>query len=171
MEKIFAFAGSFNPPHVGHMMDIQDMLDKGADRIHLFVRINEGVDLVDKATKLGWFERMKQEYKGWDKVIIHEAVSSNVKGKKYSLDTLKHGIDQLHQQAGEHITHFYAGSDYAKYKLLWKLMAKDVKLVIVDRADAISSTNIRNDLERYKFLVVPFVYEDLKAAAENKKNG
>ncbi len=168
MEKVYAFAGSFNPPHVGHLLAVQEIFERGADRLHIFVRINEGVDLVDKETKLGWFERMKQEYKHWDKVIIHEAVSSNIKGKNYSLSALKQGIDQLHQQAGERITHYYAGDDYNKYKLIWKLMVKDVELVIGPRTQAMSSTSIRNDLEGYKYLLPTFVYEDLKAAVENK---
>lgn len=164
-EKIFAFGGSFNPPHIGHNMAIKNMLDLGADRIHVFVRINEGVDWVDKDTKLGWFEKMKEKYKdvGWDKLIIHEAVSAEVKGKSYSLATVKRGIDLLSEQAGEQITHYYAGDDYNKFKPIWPFIAKGVKLVIGPRTDGLSSTAIRNDLDGNRFLLEPFVYEDLKA--------
>ncbi len=168
MEKVFAFGGSFNPPHVGHMLSIRRMLDLGADRVHVFVRINEGVDLVDAATKMSWFERMKEDYKsyGWDKVIFHEAISSNVKGKKYSLAVLRNGIKQLHEQAGEHITHYYAGDDYNKYRLFWKLVAGDTKLITERRIAGVSSTIIRKDPECYRFLVQDYVYEDIKAAGQ-----
>lgn len=170
MEKICAYGGTFNPPHVGHMLVIQEMIEKGADRIHLFVRINEGLDLVDKATKLSWFERMKEDYKstGWDRVIIHEAVSSKVKGKKYSLAAIRDGIGKLHEQAGEHITHYYAGDDYKKYKLFWKIIAKDIKLVIHQRSGSISSTMIRNNLKEYRFLMPDYVYDDIIAAQSKR---
>lgn len=166
MDKVFAFGGSFNPPHVGHMLAIKRILNMGADRIHVFVRINEGVDIVDAATKMAWFERMKEDYKstGWDKVIFHEAVSANVKGKQYSLETLKKSISVLHEQAGEHITHYYAGADYSKYRFFWKLFAGDTRLVIGPRDEGMSSTAIRDDLEGYRFMIPDYIYEDIKAA-------
>lgn len=165
MEKIYAYGGTFNPPHVAHMLAIREMIEAGADRIHVFVRINEGVDLVDKDTKLSWFERMKKDYMstGWDRVIIHEAVSSNVKGKKYSLAVIRDSIGKLHEQAGEHITHYYAGDDYNKYKFFWKIISKDIKLVTRKRS-GISSTMIRNNLQGYRFLIPDYVYDDIIAA-------
>jgi len=163
-KMIFAFGGSFNPPHMGHTMAIQSMLDMGATRVHVFVRINEGVDLVDRETKIGWFNQMKEKYKdiGWDKVVIHEAVSNNVKGKQYSLATVRNGINMLHEQAGETITHYYAGDDYKKFKPFWRLIGGNVKLVIGARMDGLSSSEIRNNLDRRRYLLEPFVYEDLK---------
>lgn len=169
-KKIFAFAGSFNPPHVGHMLAINEIINMGADRIHLFVRTNEALDIVDAKTKEKWFEQLKEEYSevGWDKVIIHMAESKKVTGKRYSLKVVSDGIKLLDEQAGEHITHFYAGEDYSKLKYIWNLLVKDTKLVIGQRIEGVSSTNIRNNLEAYRFLLPDCIYEDIKAIQRSK---
>ena len=158
-KKVFAFAGSFNPPHNGHLMMIKEMLEMEPERIHIFVRINESLDLVDAKTKEKWFEQFKKDY-GWDKVVIHMVESKKITGKKYSLQVIRDSFKHLDEQAGEHITHYFAGDDYRKYKLFWRLLTKGTKLVIQKR-DEISSTMIRNDLEGTKEFLPICVYEDL----------
>ena len=170
-KNIYAFAGSFNPPHIGHMLAVRQMLDMGADRIHIFVRSNKKLDLADAATKERWFNTMKEEYAstGWDKVVIHMVESKKVTGKSYSLKIVRDAIKQLDTEAGEHITHYYAGDDYKKFRPFWRFITKETRLVIGARTEGISSTAIRNNLEGNRFLLPPYIYEDLKKIAENRK--
>ena len=77
------FPGSFNPPHIGHMRTMRLALEC-FDMLHLFVRYNEGTDLVDWETKRGWFERINKEMGG--RLVSHRMENQAIRGKTYTME-------------------------------------------------------------------------------------
>ena len=159
------YVGSFNPPHLGHVQAMREALEV-FDVLHLFVRYNEGVDLVDWDTKRGWFERIDEELDG--RLRIHKMVNEKVKGKSYTLDEFFDFMRDTERVIGEPVAGFVFGPDYKRllpaFKREFPTMHFDIGARPIDPAtgEEYSSTALRDDLEGHRDWLAPYVYESLR---------
>ena len=169
--KVGVYAGSFNPPHIGHMTQLEDTL-KYCERTHLLVRYNEGVDLTDWETKEEWFRKLTEKFGG--RIIVHKMSSGKIKSKKYRLNTVREGFRKLTEVTGEPIDVMFAGEDYRGLKRLMIFLACPRLHVIISPRTyrdgvIVSSTLIRSDIEGHKDWLPACVYESLKELGLCKK--
>ena len=162
------YVGSFNPPHAGHTLTMREALEV-FDALHVFVRYNEGVDLVDWDTKRGWFERMAEELDG--RVVVHKMVNEEVKGKSYTIDDFFVFMRDTERTIGEPVAGFVFGDDYARllptFEREFPGMVFHIGVRPVDASgEPYSSTAIRSDLEGHRHWLAPYVYETLHARKE-----
>lgn len=157
------FVGSFNPPHKGHIRTMREALE-AFDVLHVFVRYNEGVDLVDWDTKRIWFERMAESLDG--RIATHKMVNEEVKGKSYTLEDFFEFMRDTERIIGEPVAGFVFGNDYTELLPAFAREFPHAFFLIAKRSvdangEEYSSTAIRNDLEGHRQWLEPYVYEDL----------
>lgn len=158
------YVGSFNPPHAGHILVMRDALGV-FDVLHVFVRYNEGVDLVDWDTKRSWFERIAKDLDG--RIVVHKMVNEEVKGKSYTLEEFFDFMRNTERVIGEPVAGFVFGDDYTE---LLPVFAREFPGMVfhlgtrpIDaNGEPYSSTAVRNDLEGHKQWLEPYVYDDLR---------
>ena len=157
------FPGSFNPPHIGHMQTIRLALEC-FDVLHLFVRYNEGTDLVDWETKRGWFERINKEMGG--RLVIHRMENQAVRGKTYTMEDFFDFIRNTIRTVGVPVSGFVFGDDYHDALPVFQKEFPQLYFFKGSRpafgAERTSSTAIREDLEGHKDWLPVYVYETLK---------
>lgn len=156
------FPGSFNPPHMGHMLTIRLALEC-FDVLHMFVRYNEGVDLVDWETKRGWFERINEEMGG--RLVIHKMENPSVRGKTYTMEDFFEFIRNTVRSVGEPVSGLVFGDDYEDKLPLFRKEFPQMYFFKGPRqavgTERVSSTLIREDLEGHKDLLPVYIYETL----------
>lgn len=162
------YVGSFNPPHAGHIETMKKALET-FDTLHMFVRYNQGVDLVDWETKSAWFDRINEELGG--RLVIHRMINEAVKGKSYTTEEFYAFIGETVQiiessgGAENKVTGFVFGKEYEKIIPEIGKRYPDLHFLIVDlKMDGevkISSTAVREDLEAYKKWIPDYVYASL----------
>ena len=103
------FPGSFNPPHTGHLLTIRLALEC-FDVLHMFVRYNEGAELVDWETKRGWFDRINEEMDG--RLVIHKMENQALSGKTYTMEDFFTFIRNTVRSVGGPVRGFVFGDDY-----------------------------------------------------------
>ena len=157
------FPGSFNPPHVGHMLTIRLALEH-FDVLHMFVRYNEGMDLVDWETKRGWFERINEEMGG--RLVIHKMENQAIRGKTYTIEDFFDFIRDTVRSVGEPVSGFVFGDDYRDklpvFQKEFPQMYFFLGLPPLSGTERISSTAIREDLEGHKDWLPEYIYDTLK---------
>ena len=170
MEKIAVYMGSFNPPHLGHIKVMDRMLELH-DKIHVFVRYNEGVDLADAETKKGWFDTLSAERDG--RVIVHIFRTDDMKGKTYTGNIFGHFLKYFEELLGSKIDEVWCGEDAAQLIEECREKFPETNFVINQRytGECYNSTAIRNDLEGHKTWVPEYVYESLVQAAIDREQG
>ena len=161
------YPGSFNPPHIGHIRTIRMALEC-FDVLHLFVRYNEGVDLVDWDTKKGWFERINEEVGGH--LVIHRMENRAVTGKTYTTEDFFEFIRNTIRSVGEPVAGFVFGDDYGKLMPVFQKEFPEMYFfrgeLAVSGGEKVSSTAIREDPERTRKWLPPYVYETLHRLRE-----
>ena len=163
------FPGSFNPPHVAHIKTIRLAL-ACFDVLHMFVRYNESVELVDWETKKGWFDRINEEVGG--RLVIHRMENPAVKGKTYTMEDFFDFIRSAVRSVGEPVSGFVFGDDYEKlipvfqkeFPRMYFFKGEQTK----DGQERISSTAIREDLEGHRSWLPEYVYETLHGMREDR---
>ena len=164
---IGVFPGSFNPPHIAHIKTIRAALGC-FDVLHMFVRYNEGVDLVDWDTKRGWFDRINEETGG--RLVIHKMVNTAVTGKKYTMEDFFEFIRNTAASVGEPVSGFVFGNDYEKTIPLLKQEFPQMVFLkgpVCETGEGVpTSTAIRKDLEGHREWLPPYVYETLHRLKE-----
>ena len=161
------YPGSFNPPHVGHIEMIEEALAY-FDTLHVFVRYNEGVDLVDWDTKRRWFERINEETGG--RLVIHKMENRAVTGKTYTLEDFFDFIRDAVHSVGGPVSGVALGDDYREIvPLLQKEFPKMFFLIgerPVKNGVMRSSSLIREDPEAHREWLPAFVYKTLRRMRE-----
>ena len=157
------FPGSFNPPHTGHLLTIRLALEC-FDELHMFVRYNEGAELVDWETKRGWFDRINEEMDG--RLVIHKMENQAVTGKTYTMEDFFTFIRNTVRSVGGPVRGFVFGDDY---KNVLPVFQKEFPQMVFFKgsplafgSERVSSTAIRQDLEGHKDWLPAYVYETLK---------
>ena len=165
---IGVFPGSFNPPHIGHIKTIRLALEC-FDILHIFVRYNEGVDLVDWDTKRLWFDRINEEVGGH--LVIHKMENKAITGKSYTMEDYFDFMRSVVQSVGEPVSGFVFGDDYEN--LLPEFRKEFPRMFFFkgerpsDGELRLSSTDIRKDLEGHRSWLPEYVYETLHQMREN----
>ena len=162
-EKIIVYMGSFNPVHNGHLIIIDQILEKHP-RLHLFVRYNDGVDLTSWEIKKRWFNQINAD-RG-NRIILHKLTTESMKGKQYNASIFSSFIYLFQDEIGAPIDEVWAGEDAAPLVAAAKADFPNVDFVLVERQRHINSTAIREDLEGHRDWLPPFVYRDLKTLKE-----
>ena len=156
------FPGSFNPPHFAHMRTIRQALEC-FDVLHMFVRYNEGVDLVDWETKRGWFDRINEEMD--HRLVIHKMENQAVRGKSYTMEDFYEFIRDTIREVGEPVAGFVFGDDYKNLIPLFRQEFPQLYFFKgpppADGEVRLSSSAIREDLEGHKNWLPAYVYETL----------
>lgn len=156
------YVGSFNPPHIGHIETMKQALET-FDMLHIFVRYNKGIDLVDWDTKVEWFDRMNEELGG--RLVIHKMMNENIKDKTYTLEDFFAFMRDTGRVIGAPVRGFVFGDDYLKLLPAFKKEFPEMVFVEgirpVDGAEALSSTAIREDLEGHRRWLPEYVYTSL----------
>ena len=157
------FPGSFNPPHVGHILTITQALEC-FDVLHLFVRYNEGKDLVDWETKRGWFDRINEEL--GHRLVIHRMENPAVTGKTYTMEDFFEFIRNTVRSVGGPVSGFVFGDDYENILPAFQKEFPQMYFFKGPRpligSERTSSTAIREDLEGHKDWLPVYVYETLR---------
>ena len=164
-ERTVVFMGSFNPVHKGHLITIDQILEKHA-RFHLFVRYNDGVDLTSWEVKKSWFDQINAE-RG-NRIILHKLSTDAMKGKQYNAGIFSAFIRLFEDELGMPIDEVWAGDDAAPLVEASKKDFPNIDFVLPKRYGNYNSTAIREDLERHRDWLPAFVYRDLKALKEGK---
>lgn len=161
------YVGSFNPPHLGHIETMREALNS-FDTLHLFVRYNEGTDLTDWPTKLGWFERIDEELGG--RLTIHKMVNEAIKGKTYTTQDFIEFMRDTERVIGEPVAGFVFGGEYDGLIPTFRQSFPTKHFVEGIRpmrdGQEMSSTAIRQDLEGHKSWLPDYVYQSLHELAE-----
>ena len=157
------FPGSFNPPHIGHTQTIRLALEC-FDVLHMFVRYNEGAELVDWETKRGWFDRINEEMDG--RLVIHKMENQALSGKTYTMEDFFTFIRNTVRSVGGPVSGFVFGDDYQN---VFPAFQKEFPQMYffkgprpVFGSERVSSTAIRQDLEGHKDWLPVYIYETLK---------
>lgn len=154
--------GSYNPPHNGHIESFGEALEV-FDVLHVIVRYNPGVDLVDWETKRSWFARINEELGG--RLVIHKHMNERIKGKTYALEDFFDFMHDAERIIGAPVAGFHFGSDYQELLPEFEREFPSMHFLITDRSpvngEVRSSTAIRNDLEGHRDSLPPYVYQTL----------
>ena len=157
------FPGSFNPPHIGHMRTMRLALEC-FDMLHLFVRYNEGTDLVDWETKRGWFERINEEMGG--RLVIHRMENQAVRGKTYTMEDFFEFIRNAIRSVEGPVNGFVFGDDYHDTLPAFQKEFPELYFFQGSRptvgTERTTSTAIREDLEGHRDWLPVYIYETLK---------
>ncbi|WP_034747738.1 nicotinate-nucleotide adenylyltransferase [Halalkalibacter wakoensis] len=163
MKKVGLFGGTFNPPHIGHLLFAQEVLVSfGLDEIW-FIPVNvpphkESDDLASNEDRL---DMLKSATNSNDRFYV-KTIELEREGRSYTIDTVK----QLNEMYPTYDFSFLIGGDMIEYLPKWvsiddlmKLVtfigvkrpgttvvsneySKDVRLIEMPQLD-ISSTDIR----------------------------
>ncbi len=157
------YPGSFNPPHTGHLLTIRQALEC-FDVLHMFVRYNEGTDLVDWETKCGWFRRINEEMGG--RLVIHKMANQALKGKTYTMEDFFTFMRNTMSSVGGPVRGFVFGDDYKKMLPAFQKEFPQMFFFEGTRpvigTELTSSSAIREDLEGHKEWLPSYVYETLR---------
>ena len=167
MEKTTVYMGSFNPLHIGHVAVIDRMLESN-DRIHLFVRYNDGVDLTDEKTKKGWFDTLNAQRGG--RILTHFFHTDQMKGKTYDGNIFAHFLNFFMETLGTNIDEVWCGHDAVPLIESCAAQFPNTDFVIIRREEIgeYNSTAIRNDLEGHRDWVPDYVYATLAPAGNGE---
>ena len=152
-----AFMGSFNPPHIGHL-EMIDMILAEREEMHLFVRYNEGVDLVSRETKQKWFDRISADRD--NRVHVHMFNTDNFKGKTYNKSIFVTYLHMFESMLGRRIDEVWLGEDSAP--LVEEARDEFPHTSFRITAKPYNSTAIRNDFKNHRDWLPDFVQKDLE---------
>ena len=165
--KYAVTAGSYNPLHNSHIALFDKVLARYEYCICL-VRYNEGVDLTDWETKLGWFERLSRER--YDGRLLPVKNVPNTKEKVYGIDLFKDIITEAENAVHEPVQGYIFGEDYGGMVQKMRELYPDKDFLIFPRQSngVCNSTEIREDLEGHKDWLPEYVYESLRNVLERQ---
>lgn len=149
--------GSFNPLHLSHVELMEEGL-RHFERLHIFARHNEGVDLVDWKTKEGWLLTLRERFEG--RLSIYK-LELSFRDKQYDRLDFKQEFLDAEKKTGVRLDGLICGEDM-------RYMADEMKKALPDRVfyviprDERSSSRVREDLSAMKGDLPDFVYLDLK---------
>ena len=156
--------GSFNPPHNGHLAVIDQAL-REREKLHLFVRYNDGVDLTSREVKQKWFDRISAERD--NRVVVHMFSTDDMKGKDYNGDIFVRFLRLFEESLGEPIDEVWVGDKTVPLVAQAQGQLPNVVFRITERTE-LNSTAIRKDLETHRSWLPDFVYEDLIHAGKDR---
>lgn len=149
--------GSFNPMHLSHVELIEKALEH-FQYLHIFARVNKGVDLVDWETKKSWLERLNREK--FDGRLRIYKLELSFHDKNYGKLDFVESFLNSEKETGIHLDGLICGEDMQYMVDRMKAALPDRKFVVIPR-DGRSSSGIRKDIDSMKEQVPDFVYEDL----------
>ncbi|CAH0347081.1 nicotinate-nucleotide adenylyltransferase [Bacillus sp. CECT 9360] len=126
MKKIGILGGTFDPPHIGHLVVANEVLDAlQLDQIrfmpnHVPPHKEKTQDVTDEAR----VEMLSLSIEGNDSFSI-EKIEIERKGTSYTYDT----IEQIRQKEPDHEFYFIIGADMIEYLPHWHKIDELMKLV------------------------------------------
>lgn len=152
--KIGLTIGKFAPLHKGHQFLIETAI-RNVDELVVMIYDQPDVTDVPLEVRAGWIKRL------YPKVRIIEAYDSPKKIGKDN-EAIKAQVDYiLGKVKGMKITHFYSSEWYGEF-VAKALNAKNVLVDPQRKKFPISASLTRENLEKYKDMIDPVVYQDLK---------
>lgn len=149
--------GTFNPLHLSHIELIKKALEH-FETLHVFVRCDPTIDLVDWDTKKKWLEKVNEECGGR---LVVTKFELSVENKRYDKLDMVGIFKQAQEISGIHIDGLICGEDMQYMVDTLKNSLPDREFVVIPR-DGRSSTAVRGDLEKMKDNIPDYVYKDLK---------
>ena len=152
--KIGLTIGKFAPLHKGHQFLIETAL-KDMDELVVMIYDQPGVTNIPLEVRAGWINKL------YPKVKVVEAYESpKIIGKDD--EAIRAQVNYILKKIrGTKITHFYSSEWYGEF-VAKALKAENVLVDPERKKYPISASLTRENLEKYKDMLDPMVYEDVK---------
>lgn len=167
MQKIGFFGGCFNPPTNTHINLANNLIKEGKLDKVIFVPVGDYYQKQDLVPAIHRYNMLKIACKDFENLDVEDIASMHQK-KLFATDTFK----LIHEKYNKDVEiYFIMGSDNFKKMPTWKNYEeiKDrYKYLVLDRTQDISSTEIRNKLQKGEDVSNYISPEVLEYIEENK---
>lgn len=147
MEKVGFFGGCFNPPTNVHIKLAEELINAGILDKVIFVPVGDYYQKQDLIPAIHRYNMLKIACKHFEHLDV-EDIASLHQDKLFATDTFELIYKKYHKEAE---VYFIMGSDNFEKMPTWKNYEeiKDkYEYLVLDRTQDISSTEIRNKLQR-----------------------